>query len=271
MRATWKGNVVIQGAVTMPVALYTPTSSKQPRFKRIRAADATPVKQQLVSAVDGKPVQTVELAKGYPVGNGYKTFTDGEIAVPGPGKTLAVNAGDFVPRSQIPLGMRRGYYHLGTEEHTTELYEALRRVLESEDLVAICEMQMRGTLYTAAIVPNNGHLELWTLWWADEVRDVPRVVADRKTECRDETEQLIRTIAVDLVGVGNFQARDNPAQQRLQELLDGKQVMVPEGDNVIHLGDHMDILRVIVEQERNKIAKVTTPKQQQPVAEEGAA
>ena len=260
MRATWKGNVVIQGAVTMPVNLYTPTASKQPRFKRIRAVDSTPVKQQLVSAVDGEPVQTVELTKGYPVGNGYKTFAEGEITVPGPGKTLAVDAGDFVPRSQIPSGYRRGYYYIGTEEHTTELYEALRRVLKKENLVAITEMQMRGTLYTAAIVPQDDYLELWTLWWADEVREVPDIVAKRRRECRDETEALIRTIAVDLVGVGEFVARDNPAQKRLQELLDGKSVVIPEGDNVIHLGDHMDILRDIIQQEQTKLAKTTTPK-----------
>ena len=269
MRATWKGNVVIQGTVTMPVALYTPTSSKQPRFKRLRAADSTLVKQQLVSAADGKVVQRTELTKGYPVGNGFKTFTTGEMKVPGPGKTLTVNAGDFVPRSQIPSGYRRGYYYVGTEEHTTELYEALRRVLEQDDLVAITEMQMRGTLYTAAIVPSNGHLELWTLWWADEVRDVPADVADRNTDCRTETERLIRIIAVDLVGVGEFTPRDNPARERLEELLEGKQVVAPEGDNVLHMGDHMDVLRTIVEREQRKIAQTTTPKQ--PQAEKGAA
>ena len=263
MRATWKGNVVIQGAVTMPIALFTPASSKQPQFKRIRASDSSPIKQQLIATADGKPVGSVELAKGYPVGNGFKTFTDGEITIPGPGKNLQVNAGQFVPRDQIPEGLRRGYYYVATEEHTSELYESLRRVMETEGLVAVTEFQMRQTLYTAAIVPQEDHLELWTLWWADEVRALPARITQRRRDVRPETEQVVRMLATSMIGT--FEHRDNPAKQRLEELLEGKSVVMPEGDNVIHLGDTLDILRGIVE----KLPKTTQPKTA--LAEEGAA
>ena len=54
-RSIWKGAVSF-GLVSIPVALFTATENKTPKFKMLRAEDGSPIKYKRVAEADGEEV-----------------------------------------------------------------------------------------------------------------------------------------------------------------------------------------------------------------------
>ena len=86
MRPIWKGAVSF-GLVTIPVALYSATEDRRPKFKQLRQSDQSPIRYKRVAEVDGQEVPWDEIARGYEVDRGaYVIFSDSELAAAGIGK-----------------------------------------------------------------------------------------------------------------------------------------------------------------------------------------
>ncbi|HSL26053.1 MAG TPA: Ku protein, partial [Acidimicrobiia bacterium] len=99
-RSIWKGAISF-GLVTIPVALYTATESKTPKFKMLRGSDHSPIKYKRVAEKDGEEVVWDEIVRGYEVDKGhYVVFTDEELeAAAGADGSRLVDVVQFVDES----------------------------------------------------------------------------------------------------------------------------------------------------------------------------
>ena len=55
MRSIWKGAISF-GLVTIPVALFSATEDRTPKFKMLRKTDGSPIKYKRVAESDGTEV-----------------------------------------------------------------------------------------------------------------------------------------------------------------------------------------------------------------------
>jgi DNA end-binding protein Ku len=78
-RSIWKGAISF-GLVSIPVALFTATENKTPKFKMLRSGDSSAIKYKRVAEADGKEVTWDDIVRGYEVEKGrYVVFTDEEL------------------------------------------------------------------------------------------------------------------------------------------------------------------------------------------------
>ncbi|HEY6876994.1 MAG TPA: Ku protein, partial [Polyangiales bacterium] len=75
-RAFWSGTISF-GLVTIPVELYSATHESR-RSLRMIAPSGQPVSRRYFSE-DGKPLADDDIARGYPLDDGYVVVTDQEL------------------------------------------------------------------------------------------------------------------------------------------------------------------------------------------------
>src|SRR5436189_241460 len=76
-RAIWKG-VIKAGTVSVPVKLYSAVTDRTVHFRLLHKTDKQPVKQKLVSADSGEPIEYAEVRKAFPIARGRMVVLEDE-------------------------------------------------------------------------------------------------------------------------------------------------------------------------------------------------
>ena len=160
------------GLVSIPVRLFTATSSQAIGFNllhercgtRIRYQNYCPTCDQVVDRADLR--RALEVAKGE-----YVTFTDGELeALEGPASKV-IDIAEFVPLSSVdPIYFERTYY-LGADAGGEKPYRLLAEAMARQERAAVARYVMRGKENLVLIRPAQQGLMLHVLYYGDEVRD----------------------------------------------------------------------------------------------------
>jgi DNA end-binding protein Ku len=203
-RSVWTGTLSF-GLVSIPVALYPATESKDVRFhlfdregRRVRyrrvVEEAYPLAEptqedQLETEPTEHPAATPsetevayeDLVRGYEVEPETFVFLEPEEierARPTPSRTIDLE--HFVELDDIdPVFFEKAYYVVpaaGAEKPYALLLEALR----ATGRVGIGRFVLRTKPHLVAIRPMDGVLGLETLFFGDEVREVPSRVRDAR-------------------------------------------------------------------------------------------
>jgi len=101
-RAYWKGYLKLS-LVSCPIALYPASSSaERVSFNRINKKTGHRLKQLLVDAESGDPVDKEDIGRGFEVGkNEYVLVEDDEIEKIKIESTHTIDIDSFVPRAEI--------------------------------------------------------------------------------------------------------------------------------------------------------------------------
>ena len=101
-RAYWKGYLKLS-LVSCPIALYpASSSSERVSFNRINTKTGNRLKQQMVDAESGEPVEKDDIGRGYEYAKGqYILVEDAEIEKIKIESTHTIDIDSFVPRSEI--------------------------------------------------------------------------------------------------------------------------------------------------------------------------
>ncbi len=101
-RAYWKGYLKLS-LVSCPIALYpASSSSERVSFNRINTKTGNRLKQQMVDAESGEPVEKDDIGRGYEYAKGqYILVEDDEIEKIKIESTHTIEIDSFVPRSEI--------------------------------------------------------------------------------------------------------------------------------------------------------------------------
>ncbi len=170
MRAMWKGAVSF-GLVSVPVRMYTATSSHDVAFHQVHREDGGRIKYKRVCSVCGEEVSYDEIAKGYESPDGQLVIlTDEDLADLPVSGSREIEVERFVPAEQIdPMLLEKSYY-LEPDGMGTKPYALLREALRKADRMAIVHVAIRNRSTMAVLRVRDDVIVLQTMLWPDEIR-----------------------------------------------------------------------------------------------------
>jgi DNA end-binding protein Ku len=230
-RAIWTGAISF-GLVTVPVRLYTATSSHKPTFHQFQRGTGQRIRNRRVTEDTGEEVDYDNIVKGTDIGDGrHVIVTPEELEAVEPGRSRSLDIEDFVDLNDIDPVVWDTTYYLGPDGDAAERpYELLRRAMVNTGKVAIGRFVMRDKQYLATIRPIGELLGLSTMYFADEVRGVDAV--DRAPVNR-EPDDLQLEIAQQLIQFMSTDWDHSRYRDTYQERVDALIERKARGDEVV--------------------------------------
>jgi DNA end-binding protein Ku len=159
------------GLVSIPVKLYTATSSKNVHFNMLHEKDKGRLRQQYTCSVCGEVVERDATLRGYEFAKGqYVVVTDEELAALERKSDKSIEIEEFVPIEQVdPVYFEKSNL-LGPDKGGQKAYRLLNRAMLEAGKVAIGRFSTRGRQQLVLIRPVENGLMMHGLFYADEVR-----------------------------------------------------------------------------------------------------
>src|SRR5262249_35324129 len=169
MRPIWRGSIQF-GLVSIPVDVYSATSSERISFHLLHKEDHGRVHNKRVCEVDGKELSNDEIVKGYEYQKGeYVELTDEDFKRVAIESTKIIDITDFVEHEEIDPMFFDTPYYLAPGKGAAKPYALLREVLKTSGKVGISKVAIRQREYLAAVKPHGRALMLETMHFADEI------------------------------------------------------------------------------------------------------
>ena len=169
-RASASGTISF-GLVSIPVKLYTATSSKSVHFNMLHEKDKGRLKQQYTCSVCGEVVPREETIRGYEFSkNQYVVMSDEELTAFEKKSDRSIEIEEFVPIEKVdPVYFEKSNL-LGPDKGGSKAYKLLNRAMLAAKKVAIGRFSTRGRQQLVLIRPVENGLMMHGLYYADEVR-----------------------------------------------------------------------------------------------------
>ena len=232
MAATvWSGFLTF-GLISMPVRLFSGARSKAISFHMLHRDDHARVKQQLICSEEDKLIDRSEIVKGYEYRKGeYVIIEPEEIKKIEPRTAKAMEILEFVKQEEIdPLYFESSYY-LGPDEGGKKPYALLVRALEETEYVAIAKLAMHNREYTVILRPHEHGLVLHTMYYQDEVREMPDIGTDHMNLRESELKvahQLIEALAAKWDPTKFHDTFEDNLKKLIKAHLEGKEIKAVE-------------------------------------------
>jgi len=212
------------GLVSIPVRLYTATSSHNVSFNLLHAKCGSRIRQQTFCPVDNTVVDRSELERGYEFAKDqYVRVSDDELKSMEGEASKVIDITEFVPLAQVdPIYFERTYY-LGADKGGEKAYRLLSDALAQSERVALAKFVMRGKESLVLIRPAQGGLMLHTMYFADEIRDFGEVDKGNSAKVRDNELKLALQL-VDGLAADEFEPQkyEDEYLQRVQAMIQKK-------------------------------------------------
>ena len=197
-RAVWTGALSF-GLVSVPVGLYPATKEHEVRFHQFERGTTSRIRYRRVNQDTGDEVEYDDIVKGAELPDGeYVVLTDEELEEVEPQRTKAIEINDFVELASIdPVYFQKSYFVGPRDENGRKPYALLSAAIERSGRAAVASFVLRNKEYLAVIRPYQGALILETMFFADEVRDLDRVIEnqpDRRSLRKQDLDMAINLI-----------------------------------------------------------------------------
>ncbi|MDR9450740.1 MAG: Ku protein [Acidimicrobiia bacterium] len=258
-RSIWKGAISF-GLVSIPVALFTATENKTPKFRMLRAGDSSAIKYKKVAEADGKEVAWDDIVRGFEVEKGrYVVFTDEELETATVrGGTRIVDVVQFVEAQEIDPIYYRSSYYLVPEQTGLKAYRILLQALRDKNRVGIAKFALREKEYLATLRADENVLILETMFWPDEIRAPVFEELATEVEVRDEEVKMAEMIIDNLTRPFDADAYQDPTRGAIEELarkkIEGEEIVSPETPEPTRVLDLLEALKASVEATKEKRA-----------------
>jgi len=258
-RSIWKGAISF-GLVTIPVALYTATESKTPKFKMLRGTDHSPIKYKRVAESDGEEVVWDDIVRGYEVEKGkYVVFTDEELeaATAADGNRL-VDVVQFVDESQIDPIYYKSSYYLAPERTGVKAYRILLEALKDKGRVGLAKVSIRDKQQLATLRAKDGVLVMETMYWPDEIRQPEFEELDADVYLRKEEVKMAEMLIDGLTAEFDPDAFRDSTREAIevaaQKKVEGQEIVAPEAPEPTKVVDLLEALKASVEATKKRKA-----------------
>ena len=252
MRSMWKGAVSF-GLVTIPVAMYSATEDKTPKFKMLRKDDHSAIKYKRVAEADGEEVVWDDIVRGYEIEKGtYVVFDDEELSQAAAGdKSKLVDVIQFVDEDEIDPILYKSSYYLAPEKTGAKAYQLLLRALEESGRLGIAKVALREKQYLATLRPKDGVLVMETMHWPDEIRAAEFEELETEFEIRDEEVKMASTLIENMTRPFESDEYHDTTRERIEEMarakLEGQEIVTPSSPEPAKVVDLLDALKASVE------------------------
>jgi DNA end-binding protein Ku len=171
-RPNWKGYLKLS-LVSCPIALYPAASaSERISFRQINRKTGNRLRQQLVDAETGEPVDREDRARGYEIGkNEFILVEDEELEAIQIESTHTIEIDTFVPNAQIDKRYHDWPYYIApTDTVGQEAFAVIREAMRGKEMVALGRVVVAKREHVIALEPWENGLLGTTLRYPYEVR-----------------------------------------------------------------------------------------------------
>jgi DNA end-binding protein Ku len=197
----WKGYLTF-GLISVPVRLFVAARSERISFNQIHDKCGSRIKQQTFCPVCERVVERSELKKGFEVAKGrFVIVEDEEIKKIAPESNETMEIFEFVKAVDIDPIYYDASYFMVPEDAGKKAYELLFQTMKKSGFSAIAKVAMHQREYTVVIRPHSHGLTLHTMFYPEEVREIPEYGKDTNVQIRpqevDLAEKLVEGLAAD--------------------------------------------------------------------------
>ncbi|HEY0417508.1 MAG TPA: Ku protein [Gaiellaceae bacterium] len=243
-RPIWSGTISF-GLVSVPVRMYTATSSQELRFHFLDRRDMAPIGYDKVNKETGESVDPGDIVRGFEFEKGrFVEVTEEDVDRLDIELTHAIDICDFVSIEEIdPLYFRKGYYLL-PQEGAEKPYRLLLKALQETGRVAIAKVVIRNKQHLSCVRPLGDTLVLETMYYADEVRQPEAAPAP---QVRPAEVEMAKTLIENLAAAWDPERYHDRYRNELLDLLqkkaEGEPLPEPAEDTGGEVVDLMEALR----------------------------
>jgi DNA end-binding protein Ku len=172
-RPNWKGYLKLS-LVSCAVALYPATSTNERiRFHIINRKTGNRIRNDIVDAETGQPVEPEDRVKGYEVEKGqYVLVEDEELDNVALESTHAIDIEEFVPMSEVDrIYLDESFYLVPQDEIAQEAFAVIREAMRKEDLAGLARVVIYRREHLLLLRPRGRGLLATTLRPKNEVRN----------------------------------------------------------------------------------------------------
>jgi len=224
-RSMWMGTLNF-GLVSMPVRLYTATSSRSVHFHQLHAADHARIQQRRICSADGEEVPYEEVVRGYELApERYVVIEDDELAAIAPEATRAIEIEDFVQLDEIDRIYFDQSYYVVPQRGGARSYRLLAQAMSETGKVAIAHVVLRSRERLVAVHPREDVLMMTTLHYGDEINpasDLRELKDEREANVSERELEVARRLVDSLSEPFDIARYRDAYREALLELIDRK-------------------------------------------------
>jgi DNA end-binding protein Ku len=218
----WKGYITF-GLITIPIRLFAAARGERVGFHQIHGVCGTRIKQQTYCPHCERVVERSELVKGYEVEKDqYVIVNDEEIKSVAPASSDNMEILEFVKAEGIDPIFFDASYFMVPEEAGRKAYHLLLETMRKSGYSAIAKVAMHQREYTVVVRPNPNGLVLHTMYYPEEVREVPEFGRDDNVIVKPQEVALAEKLVEGLASDFDPSKYHDEYQQRLKELIEAK-------------------------------------------------
>src|SRR5215471_7616918 len=187
------------GLVSIPVKMFTASSSQSVSFNLLHAKCGSRIKQQQVCPACNEVLDRAGLVRGYEFSKDqYVRMTEEELKKLEGEASQMINIAEFVPLEKVdPIYFEKTYY-LGPDKGGDKAYRLLCDAMMESGRVAVAQYTTRGKESIVLIRPSQDGLMLHTMYYADEVRDFSEIDKGEKATIKPGELQLAQRLIDEL-------------------------------------------------------------------------
>lgn len=223
MAATvWKGYITF-GLITIPVRLFAAARTERVSFNQLHEVCGGRIKQQTFCPQCERIVERSELVKGYEVEKDrYVVVNDEDIKGVAPASSDNMEILEFVRAEGIDPIYFDASYFMVPEEAGKKAYHLLLETMRKSGYSAIAKIAMHQREFTVVIRPHADGLLLHTMFYPEEVREVPEFRQDGSVSVKPQevalAEKLVEGLATDF----DASKYHDEYQGRLKQMIEAK-------------------------------------------------
>jgi DNA end-binding protein Ku len=227
--SVWKGYLSF-GLISVPIRLFAAARESHISFNQVHGACGSKTQQQLFCPTCDRTIERSELVKGYPIEkNKFLIVTPEDIQSLEPDSSEDMAITQFVKLDDVdPLYFESSYY-TAPEDSGKRAYALLFEAMRKLNVAAIATVTMHQREQVVLVRPYDKGLILHTLYFEEEVREVPEFGDQGKVDVSKAEAELAQKFVQQLMGKFDPSEYKDEYRARVQDMLDKKQAgMKPE-------------------------------------------
>ena len=246
----WKGYISF-GMVSIPVRLYSGARGKTISFHLLHKKDNSRVHEVMFCNAEDKPVARSELTKGYEYKKGqYVAVTAEEIKQVTPPTQSVMEILQFVKGDDIDPVFFESSYYVGADANGQKPYALLLEAMRQSSYDGLAKVTMHGREHIVILRPAKRGIMLHTMYYADEIRDVPET-APHSNLVKDKELQMAKALVETLAGDFRPEQYKDTYRENLEKLIaakaKGKEIAPAAEPKAAKVVDIMEALRKSLE------------------------
>jgi DNA end-binding protein Ku len=220
--SVWKGMISF-GLVSIPIRLYAAARTKRTNLHQIHKVCNTRVKQPLFCPTCNRMIERSEIVKGYEYEPGQYVLIDPDDIkkiTPPSEKTMEILA--FLEQDSVdPIYFESSYLAM-PEEHAEKPYSLLIKALNDTKKMGVAKITMHQREYTVFIRTRNNGLTIHTMYYANEIAEVPGYGKGLDVKLKPDEVKLADQLVENLSAPFRPEAYRDEFQEKLNELIEAK-------------------------------------------------